>query len=110
MTNKYLYITLLAVLGFKAEANSQELRNAPRLVVNITIDQLRSDYLEAFLPLYTDNGFKLLLQDGAVFENSCVPPLEMPLTGRQGLRLVPVVGIALCVAALSGAALLRRRG
>jgi hypothetical protein len=48
--------------------------------------------------------------DGAVFENSCVPPLEMPLTGRQGLRLVPVVGIALCVAALSGAALLRRRG
>ena len=73
MTNKYLYITLLAVLGFKAEANSQELRNAPRLVVNITIDQLRSDYLEAFLPLYTDNGFKLLLQDGAVFENASYP-------------------------------------
>ena len=43
MTNKYIYITLLAVLGFKAEAQGQEMRSAPRLVVSIAIDQLRSD-------------------------------------------------------------------
>lgn len=73
MTNKYIYITLLAVLGFNAEAQGQELRNAPRLVVSITVDQLRSDYLEAFLPLYSENGFKKLLSDGTVYQNASYP-------------------------------------
>lgn len=73
MTNKYLYITLLAVLGFKAETSAQELRNAPQLVVSITIDQLNSDYLEAFLPLYSDNGFRLLLSQGTVYTNASYP-------------------------------------
>ncbi|MCR5513109.1 MAG: alkaline phosphatase family protein [Prevotella sp.] len=73
MTNKYLYLTLLAVLGFKAEVSSQELRNAPRLVVNITIDQLRSDYLEAFMPLYSDKGFKRFIEQGIVYSNASYP-------------------------------------
>ncbi len=70
MKNKYFYITLLAVLGFQAEVSAQEQRNAPRLVVNITIDQLRSDYLEAFLPLYGEKGFKLLMSQGMVYTNA----------------------------------------
>ena len=41
----------------------------PRLVVGITIDQLRSDYLQAFMPLYGDGGFRLLLEKGQVFSN-----------------------------------------
>lgn len=73
MTNKYLYITLLAVLGFNAESFSQESRTAPRLVVSISIDQLRSDYLEAFLPLYSDNGFKRMLEQGIVYSNVSHP-------------------------------------
>ena len=50
--NRYIYITLLAVLGFNTESIQAQdsIRYAPRLVVNITIDQLRSDYLEAFSP------------------------------------------------------------
>lgn len=48
MRNKYLYITLLAVLGFNFEAQAQTNPKQPRLVVNITIDQLRSDYLDLF--------------------------------------------------------------
>ena len=53
MTNRYIYITLLAVLGFHAEVVAEEAQpnGAPRLVVSITIEQLRSDYLEAFTPL-----------------------------------------------------------
>ena len=70
MTNKYLYITLLATLGFRIEAYCQEMRNAPRLVVSITIDQLRSDYLEAFTPLYTDEGFRKLFEQGMIYENA----------------------------------------
>ena len=64
MTNRYLYITLLAILGINTEALAQEtgLKNTPRLVVSITIDQLRTDYLEAFSPLYSEGGLKRLLR------------------------------------------------
>ena len=68
MRNRYLYITLLAVLGWNVETQGQTgNRQVPRLVVNITIDQLRSDYLEAFTPLYGNDGFKRLTEHGVVF-------------------------------------------
>lgn len=74
MKNRYLYITLLTVLGFHLEGLAQEkIKYAPRLVVNITIDQLRSDYLEAFSPLYGNDGFKRLLSQGLVYENASYP-------------------------------------
>ena len=75
MKNKYLYITLLAILGFNAETLAQErqLKMAPRLVVSITIDQLRTDYLEAFAPLYRTDGFRHLLDKGLVFSNASYP-------------------------------------
>ena len=76
MTNRYLYITLLAILGFSANASAQsslQSKGAPRLVVNIAIDQLRTDYLEAFAPLYCDRGLKLLLGQGMVFANASYP-------------------------------------
>ena len=73
--NRYIYITLLAVLGFNMESvHAQEkIKYAPRLVVNITIDQLRSDYLEAFTPLYGQGGFKRLLAEGLVYDNASYP-------------------------------------
>ena len=73
--NRYLYITLLAVLGWNAEMLAQQTENSrlPRLVVNITIDQLRSDYLESFAPLYSADGFKKLMVEGVVFEQASYP-------------------------------------
>ena len=68
--NKYLYITLLAVLGFQQEAVAQIVASTPRLVVNITIDQLRSDYMETFVPFYTNDGFKRLLSQGRVYAHA----------------------------------------
>lgn len=76
MTNnkKYLYITLLALLGMNAEGQGQEtVRTVPRLVVSIAIDQLRSDYLDAFAPLYTNYGFKQLMSEGLVYANASFP-------------------------------------
>jgi hypothetical protein len=70
MRNKYLYITLLAVLGFNSEAMAQSMKAAPRLVVSITIDQLRTDYLEAYAPLYGSDGFKRLFEQGLVYSNA----------------------------------------
>mgnify|MGYP002622755241 CR=1 FL=1 len=75
MTNKYLYLTLMAVLGFQtsAEAKDGVQRSVPRLVVNIAVDQLRTDYLEAFAPLYGAGGLKRLLAEGMVFANASFP-------------------------------------
>lgn len=74
MTNRYLYITLLALLGFTTNAPAQnQARTAPRLVINIAIDQLRSDYLEAFTPLYSEGGLKRLINGGTVFVNASYP-------------------------------------
>ena len=65
---------VLAVLAFQTEAQGQEkIQYAPRLVVNITIDQLRTDYLKAFAPLYGADGFKRLLKEGLVYENASYP-------------------------------------
>ena len=63
--NRYLTALLLA---FAATAHSQSLQPAPRLVVNITIDQLRTDYIEAFSPYYGTDGFKKILTKGRVYE------------------------------------------
>ena len=74
MRNHYLSITLLAVLGWQIEAQAQDgTRQVPRLVVNITIDQLRSDYLDTYAPYYGTNGFKKLLAEGLVYENATFP-------------------------------------
>ena len=73
--NRYIYITLLAVLGFNAEeaAAQDSIKYAPRLVVNITIDQLRTDYLEALSPVFGNDGFKRLLREGLVYRNASYP-------------------------------------
>ena len=75
MTNKYLYITLLTMLGLAPDASAQKSAagQPPRLVVSIAIDQLRSDYLEAFAPLYSANGFRKLLGEGLVYSNASYP-------------------------------------
>lgn len=71
MRNRYLYITLLAVLGFNHEALfAQMLPSGPKLVVNIAIDQLRTDYMETFASLYGNDGFKKLLNNGIVYSNA----------------------------------------
>lgn len=69
--NRYLYITLLSILAWHAEAQGlQGTRKVPKLVVNITVDQLSSDYLDLFSPTYSENGFLKLLAEGLVFENA----------------------------------------
>lgn len=75
MTNRSIYITLLAILGFHAEmmADTTQPAAAPRLVVSINIDQLRSDYLQAFAPLYSDEGFKRLLSEGLICNYASYP-------------------------------------
>ena len=70
--NTYKYVSLLILAsvyanGMLAQASSQEI---PRLVVNITIDQFRSDYMETFCSLFEDGGFSRLLKKGRVYEQA----------------------------------------
>lgn len=73
MRNRYLYITLLSILGFNAETYVQAIAQAPRLVVSISIDQLRTDYLENYAPAYTNDGLNRLLNEGCVYTHASYP-------------------------------------
>lgn len=72
---RQLLTTLLAYAAISATF-AQTRPSVPRLVVGITIDKLRSDYLQAFSPLYSDEGFKKLLNEGQVYTN-----VQYPFTG-----------------------------
>lgn len=65
-------IILLSALSSTC-LSAQSLQPAPRLVVNIAVDQLRTDYIEHFSPLYGENGFRKLLQNGCVYEAASYP-------------------------------------
>ena len=73
MTYKFIPITILAVIATTGKLDAQILQSVPKLMVNITIDQLRTDYLEAFSPLYGNGGFKKLLDNGVVYTNASYP-------------------------------------
>jgi hypothetical protein len=60
------YLALLLAALTSAEMQAYEL--APRLVVNVTIDQLRSDYVEAFSNFYSQYGFCRLLDKGRIYD------------------------------------------
>ena len=66
---KGLLTSLITVLTFTG-LQAQSLPTAPKLVVGLTIDQLRTDYLEAFSSLYGERGFKRLWKEGRVFHNA----------------------------------------
>ncbi|MCH5310855.1 MAG: alkaline phosphatase family protein [Prevotella sp.] len=70
---KHRYIQQLTLLATLATALNISAQQAPRLVVNIIIDQLRTDYMQAFSPLYGSNGFKRLLNQGLVYQNGYYP-------------------------------------
>lgn len=64
---------LAFILAALTSAEMQAFQLAPRLVVNVTIDQLRTDYMEAFAPLYTPDGFRRILRQGLVYEGASYP-------------------------------------
>ena len=80
-------ITSILALTF-GSLQAQPLPPSPKLVVTLTIDQLRTDYMEAFSSLYGEKGFKRLLREGKVFRQadySSMSPtalLPLPLSTR----------------------------
>lgn len=66
MKNRYLYVTLLTMLALSSQAQAQK-GASPRLVVNITIDQLMTDYTTLF-------------DDGLIYEQGYYPYKQIDLS------------------------------
>ncbi len=66
---RYLAFILAAITS----AEMQAFQLAPRLVVNITIDQLRTDYIDAFAPLYCAGGLRRVMHEGLVYDGAGYP-------------------------------------
>src|SRR5215213_10368475 len=76
-----------------ARDNVAQAASAPRLIVFLTIDQMRADYLERFASQY-QGGFARLNRSGAVFTNGyqdhanteTAPGHATTLSGREPYR------------------------
>lgn len=64
-------LTAMTVLSAPEAAAART--GVPRVVVNILVDQLRTDYLNAFMPLYGQEGFVRLLNSGRVYHQAEYP-------------------------------------
>ena len=59
----------LALVSFPVPASASAYNGHPKLVVVITIDQFRGDYLDRYRDQFGDSGFRFLLDHGAYFPN-----------------------------------------
>lgn len=74
MTNLYklfvfTVVSLLTVNSLTAQNKNTE-GNAPKLIVVLSIDQMRTDYLTRYWHKFQSGGFKRLVNEGAVFSNA----------------------------------------
>lgn len=63
--NKILTHLILTLMAVQVQAQTQP--EAPKLVVGITLDQLRGDYLQMMGDLFGEEGFNYLLKEGQVY-------------------------------------------
>lgn len=69
-----LLLSLLTAMTVLSAPEAVAVRNGvPRVVVSILVDQLRTDYLNAFMPLYGEDGFVRLLKEGRVYTQAEYP-------------------------------------
>ncbi len=63
------FLTIIIVFAISILAAASAYSGHPKLVVVITIDQFRGDYVERYHDQFGDAGFRLLLDHGAYFPN-----------------------------------------
>ncbi len=62
-------LLLVAVNALAAEPTDNRVKNnAPKLIIGIAVDQLRTDYLYALEEKLGDKGLRMLLEEGVVYE------------------------------------------
>lgn len=67
----FLMLIILAQTGWTQKKNeSKAAADAPKLVVNIVVDQMRHDYIPLYWDKFEEDGFKRLVNRGFSFENN----------------------------------------
>ncbi len=74
MKRIYLILLLAGVVVLSSAQKNQE--TSPRLIVNIAIDGLRSDYITKFWSGFSDGGFRRLTSSGLYCKNMTFPYLN----------------------------------
>lgn len=67
------FLTPLLLVLVWANVEAQTAQPVPRLVVNVMVDQLRTDYLEAFSSLFGPDGFNRMLREGRTYVDASYP-------------------------------------
>lgn len=62
---KKIFVSLFLIVCYFSNAQDR-----PKLVVGIVVDQMKMDYLYRFSNDFSENGFKRLMNDGYVFQNT----------------------------------------
>lgn len=65
-SDEKIITSLIAIL---VVTNLEAQQRTPKLVVCITVDQLRGDYIEYFYNTFGERGFKRLMNEGLVYNN-----------------------------------------
>ena len=60
---------LSSLIAILVVTNLEAQQHTPKLVVCITVDQLRGDYIEYFYNTFGERGFKRLMNEGIVYNN-----------------------------------------
>ena len=63
---------LTSLIAILAATNLEAQQSTPKLVVCITVDQLRGDYIEYFYNTFGERGFKRLMNEGFNCENTMI--------------------------------------
>lgn len=89
MKCKILLIVFACLISLNLNASEEK----PKLIVMITVDQMRHDYIKKFWNRYSENGFKRLVNNGFSFENanfSYMPTLTAVGHATIGTGTTPV--------------------
>lgn len=84
-------ITSLIVVFTAVPLNAQQTATVsqPKLIVGITIDQLRTDYLQMMFHAFGNKGFKRLMNEGLMYENVS---FEIPNVDRSSSTAIIYTG------------------
>ena len=69
ITFRFLNTLIIGLVTFSASGQEKQAQQRPRLVVGIVVDQIRTDYLDYLKSMFGENGFRLLMDNGAYFKD-----------------------------------------
>lgn len=67
---RFLLIVVLFGVAYSGVLGQTHSRKSPKLVVEITVENMGADYIDRFWDLFQNGGFRRLVNNGAVYQNA----------------------------------------